>query len=117
MDQVTQANAAQTEELTSTAQALAGQAGELQALVGRFKLGDGGHAGGTSRFRRGPDPAARGRGASGGRWRRARADATAGEVPVRKPAGRGLMHEGAGGLLMASGHAARSPRIPGAATG
>jgi methyl-accepting chemotaxis protein len=35
---VVQANAAHTEELTSTAQALAGQASELQALVGRFKL-------------------------------------------------------------------------------
>jgi methyl-accepting chemotaxis protein len=41
MDQVTQANAAQTEELSSTAQALATQARELQALVGRFKLDDG----------------------------------------------------------------------------
>jgi uncharacterized coiled-coil protein SlyX len=38
MDQVVQANAAHTEELTSTAQALAGQASALQALVGRFKL-------------------------------------------------------------------------------
>jgi methyl-accepting chemotaxis protein-1 (serine sensor receptor) len=52
MDEVTQANAAQTEELSSTAEALAGQAAELQALVGRFKLGDGGPAGGT-----GPGPA------------------------------------------------------------
>ena len=42
MDQVTQANAAQTEELSATAQSLAAQAEELQALVGRFKL-DGGH--------------------------------------------------------------------------
>jgi methyl-accepting chemotaxis protein len=41
MDQVTQANAAQTEELSSTAQALAEQARELQGLVGRFKLADG----------------------------------------------------------------------------
>jgi methyl-accepting chemotaxis protein len=47
LDQVTQSNAAQTEELSSTAQALAGQAGELQAMVGRFKLGDGGRAGGA----------------------------------------------------------------------
>ena len=39
MDQVTQANAAQTEELSSTSQSLAGQAEQLQALVGRFKLG------------------------------------------------------------------------------
>jgi methyl-accepting chemotaxis protein len=41
MDQVTQANAAQTEELSSTAQSLAAQAEQLQALVGRFKLADG----------------------------------------------------------------------------
>ncbi len=41
MDQVTQANAAQTEELSSTAQALAVQAEQLQALVGRFKLTEG----------------------------------------------------------------------------
>jgi methyl-accepting chemotaxis protein len=40
MDQVTQANAAQTEELTSTAQALATQAKQLQGLVARFHLGD-----------------------------------------------------------------------------
>ena len=39
MDQVTQSNAAQTEELSSTAQSLAAQADELQALVRRFKLG------------------------------------------------------------------------------
>jgi methyl-accepting chemotaxis protein len=38
MDQVTQANAAQTEELTATAQALANQAGQLQTLVERFTL-------------------------------------------------------------------------------
>jgi methyl-accepting chemotaxis protein len=38
VDHVTQANAAQTEELSATAQALATQAQQLQALVGRFKL-------------------------------------------------------------------------------
>jgi methyl-accepting chemotaxis protein len=38
MDQVTQANAGQTEELSSTAQGLAGQAEQLQSLVSRFKL-------------------------------------------------------------------------------
>ncbi len=38
MDHVTQANAVQTEELSATAQALATQAQQLQALVGRFKL-------------------------------------------------------------------------------
>jgi len=39
MDQVVQTNAAQTEELSSTAQSLAGQADRLQSLVSRFKLG------------------------------------------------------------------------------
>lgn len=38
MDHVTQANAAQTEELSATAQSLATQAQQLQALVERFKL-------------------------------------------------------------------------------
>jgi methyl-accepting chemotaxis protein len=38
MDHVTQGNAAQTEELSSTAQALATQAQALRDLVGRFKL-------------------------------------------------------------------------------
>jgi hypothetical protein len=40
MDQVVQSNSGQTEELSSTAQSLAAQAVGLQALVGRFKLGD-----------------------------------------------------------------------------
>jgi methyl-accepting chemotaxis protein len=39
MDQVVQSNAAQTEELSSTSHLLASQAADLQALVGRFKLG------------------------------------------------------------------------------
>lgn len=39
MDQVTQGNASQTEELSGTAESLAGQAQELQALVSRFQLG------------------------------------------------------------------------------
>ncbi len=38
MDQVTQSNAAQTEELSSTAQALAGQAARLQELIAHFTL-------------------------------------------------------------------------------
>jgi predicted HAD superfamily Cof-like phosphohydrolase len=38
VDQVTQTNAAQTEELSSTAQAVTMQAEQLQALVGRFAL-------------------------------------------------------------------------------
>jgi hypothetical protein len=39
MDQVVQSNAAQTEELSSTAQALTTQAEHLQGLVAQFKLG------------------------------------------------------------------------------
>jgi methyl-accepting chemotaxis protein len=39
MDHVVQANAARTEELSSTADALAEQASQLQALVGRFTVG------------------------------------------------------------------------------
>ena len=80
MDQVTQSNAAQTEELTSTAQALAAQAAELQAMVGRFKLGDG-QAGGTR-----PVPAI-GHGASRPAARavaRGRRAVEAGRGPVRK---------------------------------
>jgi methyl-accepting chemotaxis protein len=38
MDQVTQANASQTEELSGTAEGLASQAAQLQELVARFKL-------------------------------------------------------------------------------
>ncbi len=38
MDQVTQSNAAQTEELASTAEALTNSAQELQAMVARFRL-------------------------------------------------------------------------------
>ncbi|MBL8721310.1 MAG: MCP four helix bundle domain-containing protein, partial [Myxococcales bacterium] len=38
MDQVTQSNAAQTEELSSTAQSLAGKGEQLQRLVARFRL-------------------------------------------------------------------------------
>jgi methyl-accepting chemotaxis protein len=38
MDQITQQNSSQTEELSSTAQGLAASADQLQGLVGRFKL-------------------------------------------------------------------------------
>ena len=38
MDQVTQQNSSQTEELSSTAQSLAANGEQLQSLVGRFKL-------------------------------------------------------------------------------
>jgi methyl-accepting chemotaxis protein len=40
MDQVTQANAAQTEEMSATAASLAEQAKQLRQLVARFELGD-----------------------------------------------------------------------------
>jgi methyl-accepting chemotaxis protein len=46
MDLVVQANAAQTDALASTAQTLATQASQLQALVGRFELEGGRHAAG-----------------------------------------------------------------------
>jgi methyl-accepting chemotaxis protein len=39
MDQVVQSNAAQTEELSSTAQSLSAQAHQLQTLVAKFKIG------------------------------------------------------------------------------
>jgi methyl-accepting chemotaxis protein len=42
MDHVVQSNAAQTEELSSTARLLAGQSGDMHRLVGRFKLGTAG---------------------------------------------------------------------------
>jgi len=38
MEQVVQRNASQTEEINATSESLAAQAGQLQALVGRFKL-------------------------------------------------------------------------------
>jgi methyl-accepting chemotaxis protein len=44
MDHVVQSNAAQTEELSSTAQLLASQSTDLNGLVGRFRLGAAGHA-------------------------------------------------------------------------
>jgi methyl-accepting chemotaxis protein len=44
MDEVVQQNASETADLASTAQALAHQAAELEALVGRFRL-DGAGAG------------------------------------------------------------------------
>jgi methyl-accepting chemotaxis protein len=40
MDQIVQSNAAQTEELSSTAQSLTSQARQLQSLVANFKLGE-----------------------------------------------------------------------------
>jgi hypothetical protein len=46
VDQVTQSNSAQTEELSSTAQSLSSQAVQLQGLVSKFVL-DGGQSGGN----------------------------------------------------------------------
>ena len=47
MDQVTQSNSAQTEELSSTAQALAAQSTRLLEMVSAFKLSNGGKSGGS----------------------------------------------------------------------
>jgi methyl-accepting chemotaxis protein len=44
MDQVTQSNSAETEELSSTAQTLSGQSARLLALVSTFTLGNGSQA-------------------------------------------------------------------------
>jgi methyl-accepting chemotaxis protein len=49
MDHVTQSNSAQTEELSSTAQALSEQSMRLLQLVGTFNLGDGREASGGDR--------------------------------------------------------------------
>jgi len=78
MDHVVQQNAAHTEELSSTARALATQASELQALVGRFRLesgagAPGGSAGGAARSARevalAPEPAPALTGVAGGNGR------------------------------------------------
>jgi methyl-accepting chemotaxis protein len=53
MDQVTQANSAQTEELSSTAQQLSEQAGQMQETVEKFQL-DGNSTPRTGRKVRGP---------------------------------------------------------------
>jgi methyl-accepting chemotaxis protein len=58
MDQVTQANSAQTEELSSTAQTLASQAEQMQETVERFQLDDDS----PSRANARPRPARRGAG-------------------------------------------------------
>ncbi len=54
MDQVVQGNAAKTEELSSTAQALSAQAEELQALVARFRVEDTGATPASTPARRAP---------------------------------------------------------------
>jgi methyl-accepting chemotaxis protein len=62
MDQTVQEDAAQTEELSSTAQALADQSQRLEALVSRFKVDEGAPgpaAGRAGRWRGGPTAAAR----------------------------------------------------------
>ena len=89
MDQVTQANAARTEELSSTAQSLAAQAEALQALVGRFKLDDGSRAAKRPAARPVPVawPAGHERRASGGKSRGVRK--TDEPVLAAVPAGHG----------------------------
>src|SRR5262249_6151099 len=54
MEQVTQSNATQTDEVASTAHALAAQASQLQILVERFRLQDAAHA--PSAVAAGPAP-------------------------------------------------------------
>jgi methyl-accepting chemotaxis protein len=41
MEQVTQSNSAQTEEIGSTAEALSAQAAQLRSLIAQFKLAEG----------------------------------------------------------------------------
>jgi methyl-accepting chemotaxis protein len=57
MDQVVQANAAQTEELSSTAHDLAAEAERLQSLVARFTLAGPGAAAGPPPREAGPSEA------------------------------------------------------------
>jgi hypothetical protein len=56
MDQVTQSGAAQTEELSSTAQGMADQAHRLQELVGAFTLGGAAREAGPRRAPAGKQP-------------------------------------------------------------
>jgi methyl-accepting chemotaxis protein len=76
MDKVTQQNAASAEESSSAASELSGQAEELAAMVGSFKLGAGARAAPTSRLAAprprpaaapAPRPAARRNGTNGAR--------------------------------------------------
>jgi methyl-accepting chemotaxis protein len=82
MDHVTQSNSAQTQELSSTAQTLSGQAARLTQLVGRFKLQNGGDDSGQPPPQRSvqPGPASR-------RPRRQRTLPPTGESnsPIRQP--------------------------------
>jgi methyl-accepting chemotaxis protein len=85
MDQLTQSNAAQTEELSATAGTLASQAGELESLLAWFKLddGDGGVGAGHAAPRSGaqaiesPRASARGAGRPLGSGRSQRSSAAA----------------------------------------
>ena len=61
MDQVGQTTAAQTEELSSTAQSLATQAQQLRALVGRFKLAHSGAETASSTSQAGATPSIKAR--------------------------------------------------------
>jgi uncharacterized protein YciW len=60
MDHVTQSNSAQTQELSSAAQTLSGQAARVTQLVGRFKLQNyGSHTGEPQPHKPGQPGAAR----------------------------------------------------------
>jgi methyl-accepting chemotaxis protein len=103
MDQVTQSNSAQTEELSSTAQSFAEQAAGLTQLVGRFKLGDEGE---PSRGDNGRKPLPRGQ-ASGTPCRPAKAatKAAAGKLASSAPNGRKQLNHSA---VLVAGPTARS---------
>jgi hypothetical protein len=99
MDQVVQSNASQTEELSATAQALAGQAEQLQQLVARFTLDGGGRTSATlgsgpvlhrAPVSRALTPVARAKAASAPRVRQSRKT----DVPVlaAAPAANGKTH-------------------------
>jgi methyl-accepting chemotaxis protein len=68
MDHVTQSNSAQTQELSSAAQTLSGQAARVTQLVGRFKLQNhGSHSGEPQPHKPGQPGAARHSAAKGGK--------------------------------------------------
>ena len=100
MDQVTQSNSAETEELSSTAQLLSVQSARLLELVGTFTLGNDSEASNGSRGRR-PAP----RQAKGTSRRPAATHAAAGNTA--KPAPNGRKHLTPAAVLV-GGAAARS---------
>ena len=100
MDQVTQSNSAETEELSSTAQLLSVQSARLLELVGTFTLGNDSEASNGSRGHR-PAP----RQAKGTSRRPAATGGAAGKTA--KPAGNGRKHLTPAAVLV-GGPAARS---------